>query len=522
MAMKNRGIQLRTREYTGPSPHAVAIIGRKSSKIPPEQLILEGRLKDDQIQQAVKLTDQNRDITLKLHWEVNTDKKILHNSINRGVQSKLESRYIELEERRQKLRVLLAGEENVYIQKAHSMKETIEQKQERMRQKALALKEKREAERLAIVDEKLDQQWQNQCEELRSVLSRRHQDQVCAERQHQLNLQAEIERERQAEEAMYAELWERDRLAKAAREERESQDAMQRTANMLQTLQAQRQKNNIMKEAEKEMIMKEADQLKIDRMELSKEIQKRKEDDILAKKKYMTSLQKHMDTQDIAKKRDNQEELALETKILQDVEEEARLELIKEAKLKEQRKSEEDSYHEYLKQQKEIETIREREIERVIQLDVEAMEQKKLEERRRKRDARASYLQEVLTVRSQQVEHRQKERAEEQKDIERERERVNKFVHEHIVHQQAQVEYQKNKSRQYARDLISQQKYTHNLRAKKIELDNVEYEKGLQTEQAYESRLRHTLERPDIQKTHPFRRHVLSKNSSNSNPLIFK
>ena len=373
MATKNPGIKLRTREYTGPSPHAVAIIGRKSSRIPPEQLILEGRLKDDQIQQAVKMTEENKDITLKLHWELNTDKKILHNSIKRGVHSKLQSRYIELESRRQKLRVLLASEEQICIQKAHSMKETIEQKQERMRQKALALKQKREAERLEIVNEKLDQQWQNQCEELRSVLSRRHQDQVCAERQHQLNLQAEIERERQAEEEMYAELWERDRLAKAAREEREAQDAMQRTSNMLTTLQAQRQKNAIMKEAEKEMINKEAEQLKIDREELAKEIEKRKWDDSLAKKKYMTSLQKHMETQSIAKKRDNQEELALETKILQDVEEEARIEAIAETKRKEQRKIEEDSYHVYLKQQKAIEEQREREIERVIQQDVEAM-----------------------------------------------------------------------------------------------------------------------------------------------------
>jgi len=398
------------------------------------------------------------------------------------------------------------------------MKETMEQKQDRMKQKALQLKEKREAERLAIVNEKLDQQWQNQCEELRSVLSRRHQDQVCAERMHQLNLQAEIERERQAEENMYAELWERDRLAKAAREEKEAQMAMDRTANMLKTLQAQRQKNSINKQAEKEMVQQEAEQLKIDRKELAEEIRIKKETDNAAKIAYKTELLKHMHTQKIASKRDNQEELALETKILQDVEKEAQMEALKEIQQKEQRKVEEDSYHEYLRQQKQIELNREREIEKIIQADVEAMDKKKLEERRRKREARATYLQEVLTVRKEQIEDRQRQRDEEQAEIEKERERVNKFVNEHIVHQQAKLEYRKNKSRQYARDLIAQQNYTNSLRAKKIELDSVEYEKGLATEQAYESRLREVLERPDIQRSHPFRQ----GETGSRNGLVFK
>lgn len=134
--------------------------------------------------------------------------------------------YLELEERRQELRVMLAQEDRENTARAESLGETIEEKQARMRSKAQMLKQKREEERQKIVTEKLDLLWQNQCEELRSMLSRRHQDQVCLERKHQLNLIAEMEREKQAEEAMYAELWERDRLAKAAREEKEAQDAM--------------------------------------------------------------------------------------------------------------------------------------------------------------------------------------------------------------------------------------------------------------------------------------------------------
>ena len=59
-------------------------------------------------------------------------------------------------------------------------------------------------------------------------MSRRHQDEVCVDRMHQLALKAEQERRRQEEERLYAGLWEHDRLAKAAREELETQQQIER------------------------------------------------------------------------------------------------------------------------------------------------------------------------------------------------------------------------------------------------------------------------------------------------------
>ena len=52
--------------------------------------------------------------------------------------------------------------------------------------------------------------FRNQCEELRSTLSKRQQDEVCVERLEQLRLKEEIEREKKEHEAMYAKLWEQD------------------------------------------------------------------------------------------------------------------------------------------------------------------------------------------------------------------------------------------------------------------------------------------------------------------------
>lgn len=58
-----------------------------------------------------------------------------------------------------RLRQLLADEEDAYIQEMEDKQETTAERQEKMRERAKVLKEKREKERQAIVKEKLDQQW---------------------------------------------------------------------------------------------------------------------------------------------------------------------------------------------------------------------------------------------------------------------------------------------------------------------------------------------------------------------------
>lgn len=60
-----------------------------------------------------------------------------------------------------------------------------------MRERAKQLREQRETQRLALVDEKLEQRWRNQCEEMRALLTMKHRDEVFADRAFQLKLNAE-------------------------------------------------------------------------------------------------------------------------------------------------------------------------------------------------------------------------------------------------------------------------------------------------------------------------------------------
>uniref|UniRef100_A0A0B6ZEC7 Trichohyalin-plectin-homology domain-containing protein n=1 Tax=Arion vulgaris TaxID=1028688 RepID=A0A0B6ZEC7_9EUPU len=107
-------------------------------------------------------------------------------------------------------------------------KETLLERQAKMRERAKFLKDKRESERLAFVQEKYDQQFRGQCEELRSILSKKHLEQVCLDRLDQLHQKDEMAVEKRAFDDMYARLWEQDMLEKAAREEREARDLHER------------------------------------------------------------------------------------------------------------------------------------------------------------------------------------------------------------------------------------------------------------------------------------------------------
>ena len=58
-----------------------------------------------------------------------------------------------------RLRSLLKTEEEQYLIEMAGRQETPLEKQAKMRERARSLKEKREAERLALVERKLEQRW---------------------------------------------------------------------------------------------------------------------------------------------------------------------------------------------------------------------------------------------------------------------------------------------------------------------------------------------------------------------------
>ena len=58
-----------------------------------------------------------------------------------------------------RLRELLKSEEEQYLQEMSSKQETVLERQAKMRERARMLRERRESERMALVEKKLDQRW---------------------------------------------------------------------------------------------------------------------------------------------------------------------------------------------------------------------------------------------------------------------------------------------------------------------------------------------------------------------------
>ena len=57
------------------------------------------------------------------------------------------------------MRGLLKSEEEQYLHEISSKQETVLERQAKMRERARTLRERRESERMALVEKKLDQRW---------------------------------------------------------------------------------------------------------------------------------------------------------------------------------------------------------------------------------------------------------------------------------------------------------------------------------------------------------------------------
>ena len=154
--------------------------GKPTLSRPREYLILERRKQEELREEANAMVNYNKQFDLKTSWERTTDKKIQRNTIQRRMEGLLRQQQYSLEERRDRyvmwhvhvgeciahsfliafrLRELLKSEEEQYLLEVSSKQETILERQAKMRERGRMLRERREKERLALVEKKLDQRW---------------------------------------------------------------------------------------------------------------------------------------------------------------------------------------------------------------------------------------------------------------------------------------------------------------------------------------------------------------------------
>lgn len=495
----------RCREFTGPTPHSVAIRAKPTSKRPVEHLILETRRKDELREQAIAETKYQKSCDLKSEWEKATDKRIKSNTIARRVEKLMQRGTFSLEDRRERLKEMLLAEEQQYIEEMEAKEETTLERQAKMRERAKFLKEKREQERLKLVEEKLDQRWRDNCEELRSTLSQRHQDEVFVERHEQLKMKEEKKKKELEVDKFYADLWAEDIQIKSMREEQTAREQIERNRETLKVLQVQIAACEKQREDEEKLKEMEAQWLK-EEAKLREEEEKWLQEEKLRKQKAAKrSREVSIRLKKEKEAKEKQEELALDMKILEKLLDDTRNEVKEETQRKREMREENLRFMQYCAMNRKEDEEREKELERIVNEEVEKKWAQTIKQYKMERDARQKLLANVMKSREQQIEERKRIAEKEQEAEIAERDALLAAIEEHKRLEAENQERIKNRNIGYQRDLDMQIDYQRRVKAKEIEEEEREFRMGQEAEAEYQRKLKEALDRPTIDKVHPMR-----------------
>ncbi len=502
---------------TGPLPHSVAVFARPTNKQPPEHLILDHRRQEDQRQKVEELTRSYKLCDLKNDWERCTDRKILNNTVKKRVRKMLNFHESSIQERRQQLQVLLQAEEVQYLEEMAAKEETVLEKQAKMRTRAKQLQEKREAERLSLVKDKLDQQWIDQCEEIRSTLSRRQQDQVATERVYQVQMKTDMEREKLEEDKMFASLWYADIQAKANREDMEKQQKVSANKVTLQILNQQMAALVTQVEEEKRLEGEEGTLLK-EQAELWKLEQRHAlEEKQRCQKETRRVLDRSMQMKRENQAKENKEQLAFDLVILEQLLERSTNETMEQAQRKCELHEEDRQYQKYMAQLKEQEMEYEKELDKMWDAEMEKMWRNKIAQWRLEKEARKKLLEDVIAVRKTQVSHKLLEKEKRIREVQREKEEMMNCIKEskNVEHEQHIVK--KTNNLVYQSDLVDQIMYNRKLDETIVKEEKRIWKSQLQAESEYQTKLELVLNSTHIEKLHPMRKTHSGRNRSQSN-----
>lgn len=151
-------------------------------------------------------------------WEVRTGTKLKQRAVQQRYDSIRAQDQAALNDRRRRLANMLLAEEALFQQQIDALDEGPDQRRVRMETRARELREKREAERKAFVEEALERQWRLGCDALRNADSVNIAKACDAARGYQLEEKLALHALEQQEAKIFADQWLNDGQAKAQRE----------------------------------------------------------------------------------------------------------------------------------------------------------------------------------------------------------------------------------------------------------------------------------------------------------------
>ncbi|XP_028018396.2 cilia- and flagella-associated protein 53 [Balaenoptera acutorostrata] len=496
------------REVKGPTPKVVIVRAKPPKGQGAEhhlERIRRSHQKHHAILASIKSNERDR---LKAEWDQHNDRKFVDSLVKARVKDAMQGFIINTEERRNKLRELLASEENEYFIEMQLKEETIEEKKDRMRDKVRLLREKKEKERQDFVAEKLDQQFRERCEELRVELCCIHQKAVSKERKAQIAFNEELKRQKLVEEQMFSKLWEEDRLAKEKREAEEARRQRELMENtrlglnaQITSIQAQRQAARRLKEEEARLVESDKAQVKLENEQDKLKKQKTKQEMRAALQKALQEKMEHI-------QQEYREDQDLNMKIMQSALQNLQEEADKKKQKREDMIREQKIYHQYLAQWHKEEKAQEKELDRMLEKEMEKKFAEKGKELRLEKESRKQLLNEVMCTRKLQVQEKLQRKAKEQEERAMEQERINEGLKELNREEREDFTRRSSLAQEYRKQLQLQMCSQQQAREAEKEEERREFEAGVTAEKNFQDKIQEILSTHQVlpQNIHPMRR----------------
>ncbi|XP_038599345.1 cilia- and flagella-associated protein 53 [Tachyglossus aculeatus] len=496
------------REVKGPTPHSVALKAKRPLTKSRECDVLNTR-HEEQITAAnlasLKKTEQQ---CLKNEWQHHSNRRIFKKSLRMKVDEAMQGILLGTEDRRKRLRELLEAEEKELFMELESKEETLEDRKQKMRERATFLLEKKEKERQKLVAEKRDQQFREECETLREILKQTHAKEVDADRKVQLALKEELKKQKQREEELFRELWEEDRLAKDRREAEEAEKRARKGEKSILGLNAQIAEHEAQKREAQRLKEEEGQLLEQEKTLMKLEDEKAQKEKVRKQQEIRDMFEKSVREKMERVQREQQDELNLDMELigqaLQGLESEAKEKRLKrEVLLKEQK-----LYLEYKAQLLEEEKLQEKELEQIVKAEMERSWAKKAEQLRLAKEARKQLMKDIMDTRQLQIQKKLEINAKQQEELAQEQEQI-----EESLKKLNQEEMEHNARRahlamEYREHLKAQIAHQEQARTTAKEEEWREYEEGLEAEKAYDEKIKQVILSQDIspKNIHPMRR----------------
>ncbi|CAI5787811.1 TPH domain-containing protein [Podarcis lilfordi] len=500
------------REVRGPKPFSYAIRAKFPKPNDAMKQILLWR-EQEKLRHAAAMYAKSHLLGRQIiEREDRNERKQFHRIVQKRVDVEMQAYLAGQEERKERLRDLLEAEEKCYLAAIESLGETMEDRQVNMRAKAKLLRDKREEARRKLVAEKRDQQFRATCEDARTLWSKKHLMEICEDRLAQLALKEELKKQRAREEAAFAALWEEDRLAK---EKRAAEDERKRTKwtdsqkNLLDAQQtvadAQREEARRLKEEEAKLMEEERQLMKLEneRAEIERQRKLRECRDML------------LDSMEEKRRRlheEQQEELALDMKILDHIMKESQEDTESQKRRKKELLKEQQMFKAYLAQQREDEQRQEKELDKLRAEETARMWAKRAAKERAMKEARGRLLTEVMDTRRLQLEEKLQRNAQEQEALIRDRELLNAAILEFNRLEEEKYARRTQQAKAYQEELNAQMDYNKQARDLEKEEERRRYALSLEAEKLYQQKIADIISRPymKLSDLHPLRRYLAS------------